>query len=121
MHVIKRNRGRSDLDRQQRASEWGKLIAVAVGLLLVMSFFFDDMGIPQYWAMRNQEQQLEREIRELKVKNAELHLEVDRLRYDPERLEELAREQLGFVRKGETVYQLAPSVPPVGAGSVLPR
>lgn len=121
MQVIRRNRGRSDLDRQQRASEWGKLIALAVGLLLMISFFFDDMGIPQYWAMRNQEQQLEREIRELKVKNAELHLEVDRLRYDPERLEELAREQLGFVRKGETVYQLAPSVPSVGAGSVVPR
>ena len=71
--------------------------------------------------MRNQEQQLEREIRELRVKNAELHLEVDRLRYDPERLEELAREQLGFVRKGETVYQLAPSGPSGGAGSVTSR
>jgi len=89
--------------------------------LLVLSLFFDEMGIPQYWGMRDQEHQLEREIRELRVKNAELHLEVDRLRYDPERLEELAREQLGFVRKGETVYQVAPSGPSVGAGNVTPR
>jgi cell division protein FtsB len=40
--------------------------------------------------------------------NAELRIDIDRVQYDPIRLEELARERLGYVRKGETVYQLAP-------------
>jgi cell division protein FtsB len=34
--------------------------------------------------------------------------EIDRLEHDPSRIEQLARERLGFVRKGETVYQVVP-------------
>ena len=34
--------------------------------------------------------------------------DIDRLEHDPARIEQLARERLGYVRKGETVYQLVP-------------
>ncbi len=106
--MIKRNRGRADLGRQQQASQWGLLLGVGVGFLLLVSFFFDEMGFPRYWQIRKQVSQLEQEITALKATNANLKMDVDRLRYDPERIEELAREELGLVRKGETVYQLAP-------------
>ncbi|GKS58940.1 hypothetical protein YTPLAS18_24670 [Nitrospira sp.] len=110
--MIKRNRGRADLGRQQQVWEWGLLLGGIIVVLLVVSFFFDDMGFPRYWNLRHQVSQLEQEIDDLRRGNARMKLEVDRLRHDPERLEELAREQLGFVRKGETVYQLAPPAPP---------
>ena len=109
MSMIKRNRGRTVLGRQQQAWEWSLLIGGALVLLLVVSFFFDDMGFPRYWRMRHQVTQLEAEIAALKEANARTRMEVDRLRYDPDRLEAIAREELGFVRKGETVYQVAPS------------
>lgn len=112
--MIKRNRGRVDLGRQQQVWEWGLLLGGIIVLLLVVSFFFDDMGFPRYWSLRQQVSQLEEEIDGLRRGNARMKMEADRLRHDPERLEELAREQLGFVRKGETVYQLAPTAPIAG-------
>jgi cell division protein FtsB len=38
-----------------------------------------------------------------------LRQDIDGLQHDPAKIEQLAREQLGYVRKGETVYQLIPS------------
>lgn len=107
--MIKRNRGRADLGRQQQVWEWGVLIGVVVALLLVVSFFFDEMGFPRYWRLRQQVSQLEQDIATLRSSNAQMKMDVDRLRYDPERIEALAREELGLVRKGETVYQVAPN------------
>ena len=51
-------------------------------------------------------QTLEEEIRELERMSAELQTEIHRVQHDPARIEELARERLGFVREGETVYQI---------------
>jgi len=70
------------------------------------SFFFDEMGVPKYFEMRRHAQQLEQDIHELERTNAGLRTDIHQVLYDPARIEELARERLGFVRKGETVYQL---------------
>jgi cell division protein FtsB len=51
---------------------------------------------------------LELDIKELEQTNGDLRVEVRRIQHDPARIEELARERLGFVKKGETVYQLVP-------------
>ena len=40
--------------------------------------------------------------------NGALRGEIARLQHDPAKIEQLARERLGYVRKGETVYQLSP-------------
>jgi len=69
---------------------------------------FGEMGVPRYLGMRDYAQQLERELVQLQRLNGELRMDIDRVQYDPIRIEELARERLGYVRRGETVYQLAP-------------
>ena len=51
---------------------------------------------------------LERQIVGLRTENAQLHLEVTKLRDDPDALEEVARERLGFVKPGEKVLKLPP-------------
>jgi cell division protein FtsB len=43
----------------------------------------------------------------LRGENASLRTDIGRLQRDPTKIEQLARERLGFVRKGETVYQLS--------------
>ena len=45
----------------------------------------------------------------------ELTAEVDRLRSDPEFIEQMARERLGLVKPGDRVYKLPPSPGPAGA------
>ena len=77
-------------------------------MALTVSLFFDEMGVRRYMAMQQHARELEVEIRELEQTNSALRVEVKRIQHDPARIEELARERLGFVKKGETVYQLVP-------------
>jgi cell division protein FtsB len=104
--MTRRNRSRTSLQRQKRTSLGFVLIGLAFGAVLVASFFFDEMGVPKYLQMQRHAQRLKQEIQEIERANAELRTEITRLHQDPVRIEELARERLGFVRKGETVYQI---------------
>lgn len=105
--MTRRNRSHHALHRRWWASRGITLIVgLAIFAVLVVSFFFDEMGVPKYLGMLRHAQHLEGEIRELERTNAELQTEVHRVQHDPARIEELARERLGFVREGETVYQI---------------
>ena len=106
--MIKPNRGRDWLNWRRKLSTAGKWAGLLTLLLMAGSLIFGEMGIPRYLGMREYKQQLERELVQLQRLNGELRLDIDRVQYDPIRIEELARERLGYVRKGETVYQLAP-------------
>jgi len=106
--MVKPNRGRDWLHWQRRAvtiAKWSGLVAL---LLMMGSLMFGQMGVPRYLGMRQHAEELEHELVQLQRLNGELRTDIDRVQYDPVRIEELARERLGYVRKGETVYQLAP-------------
>jgi cell division protein FtsB len=64
--------------------------------------------LPRYFSMRDHAQQLEVEIQDLQRMTKALRGDIDRLEHDPVKIEQLARERLGYVRKGETVYQVIP-------------
>ena len=103
--MTRRNRSRSPQHRRVVARRI-LLIGFVFGIVLLGSFFFDEMGVPKYFEMRRYAQQLEQDIRELERTNGGLRTDIHQVQHDPARIEELARERLGFVRKGETVYQL---------------
>ena len=107
--MIKRNRGRQWLDWQRRMMTGAHYVGVVVCLLLLVVLVFGDMGLPRYFSMREHGQQLEVDLQELQRTTRTLQGDIDRLEHDPAKIEQLAREQLGYVRKGETVYQLIPS------------
>ena len=75
-------------------------------LILAVAFFFGDMGLLKYVQMRDNARQMEQELKDMERTNEALRTEIRRTQSDPARLEELARERLGFVRPGETVYQI---------------
>lgn len=87
-------------------------------VVLVVASFFGEMSIPKYLEMRKNAQALELEIQAMAKANAELRTDIGRLQSDPARIEEIARERLGFVRKGETVYQVVDE--PVKIGPAEP-
>ena len=106
--IIKRNRGREWLDWQRRWLTGAQYVGAGMCLLLLLALFFGEMGLPRYFSMRDHARQLERELQELNRATTTLRGEIDRLEHDPSRVEQLARERLGYVRKGETVYQVVP-------------
>jgi len=107
--MTRRNRSHQSVKRIRQTA---KRIALVVGSIfavaLTVSFFFDEMGVRRYIAMQKHARELELDIKELEQTNGDLRIEVRRIQHDPARIEELARERLGFVKKGETVYQLVP-------------
>jgi cell division protein FtsB len=90
--IIKPNRGRDWLDWQRKLCSAGKWVGFGALVLMMGTLLFGEMGISRY----------------LQRLNSALRTDLDRVQYDTTRIEELARERLGYVRKGETVYQLAP-------------
>ena len=107
--IIKRNRGPQWLGWQRRMVTGAHYVGIAVCLLLLTGLIFGDMGLPRYFSMREHAQQLDLDLQDLQRTTRALRGDIDRLEHDPAKIERLAREQLGYVRKGETVYQLVPS------------
>ena len=83
-------------------------VGAGMCLLLLLALFFGEMGLPRYFSMRDYANQLEKDIRDLQRATTGLRGEIDRLEHDPASIEQLARERLGYVRKGETVYHVVP-------------
>ena len=106
--MIKPNRGRDWLEWQRKLCSAGKWVGLGALFLMMGTLLFGEMGISRYLHLRDHAEQLDQELAELQRLNGELRTDLDRVQYDPTRIEELARERLGYVRKGETVYQLAP-------------
>jgi cell division protein FtsB len=107
---IKQNRGRQWLEWRRRMGTVGQIIGVGGGVWLFVALFSGDMGLTRYVLMRGHASNLEQELSTLHRENTVLQQDIDRLQHDPAKIEQLAREQLGYVRKGETVYQLAPDL-----------
>jgi len=82
------------------------LIPILV-LVSVMIFFtfFGDKGLLQVYRLRKELKEIERFNMDLQRENESLRAEIDNLRTNKKYIEELARRELGLVRKGETVYQ----------------
>ncbi len=105
--MMRRNRTHDMVHRRKRLlARVAVLAGGAFAIMLGVAFFFGDMGLFKYLQMRDHSRQLEQELKDLERTNAELRTDIRRAQSDPARIEELARERLGFVRPGETVYQI---------------
>lgn len=76
-------------------------------LLSVMIFFtfFGDKGLFQVYRLRSELKEIEKVNMELRGENERFRVEIDNLRTNKKYIEELARRELGLVKKGEIVYQ----------------
>ena len=86
----------------------------AAGLVLVVAaalVVFAGSGVLRVRAMRQEIAQLERELSGLRAQTDRLSATIDKLRHDPAYIEKLAREDLGYVREGETVLKFPATKP----------
>ncbi len=78
----------------------------AVALVLLG---YGGQSLARVWHMKQQVESLEREIGSLRLETERLAVAIDRLRNDPDHIEQVAREALGLVKPGERVLKLPPS------------
>ncbi len=95
------------VDRSSR-SPFRKRLAIASGVLLgvylLVSFIFGDMGVVKYYRMKLHYHAVNEEIAALRQANVHLSQEVHSLKTDAAYLERIARDKLGLARPGEIVY-----------------
>jgi len=85
---------------------WKKPLALAVGVAVLVTWLMEVSEITQYVRVANESERMNQEIAELEQANSALEKEISLVQNDEFTLEKLARERLGYVRKGEIVYQL---------------
>jgi cell division protein FtsB len=85
------------------------LLACVLGLVaLMVGGLFGNRGMLQLMQERERARRVEHRISDLRSENLQLAAEIRALRTQPRAIERLAREQLGLVRPGETVFVLQP-------------
>jgi len=84
-----------------------RVLITVLMLVLVMIFFtfFGEKGLLQVYRLRKELKEIERVNMELRQENERLRAEIGNLRTNKKYIEELARRELGLVKKGEIVYQ----------------
>ncbi len=83
-------------------------VALAIGLLVVALVCFSHRGLFQIYHFRHERVRLDQENARLTEENARLTRTIDRLRNDPEMIQEFIRRELNFVKKNEIIFQLPP-------------
>jgi cell division protein FtsB len=84
-----------DVGLRRKAATLASIIALVA---LIVGALFGDRGLLHLIDQRHRAEALAREV------DAQLATEITALRSDPRAIERLAREELGFVRPGETLF-----------------
>ncbi len=80
------------------------LFSLLALIALVVGSLFGDRGVLHLMTERERALRLTSEVEELRAENGRLAAEIQALREDPRAIERLAREELGLVRPGETLF-----------------
>jgi cell division protein FtsB len=97
---------------------WSKLTKAAIALIVVAFALL--FGMP-YLRLLQQNERMRADILRLQTqlqieeaKSKQLQVQIDELRNDPNAIERLAREKLGYAKPGETVirFEAPTNVPP---------
>jgi len=104
------NRSKESIHRTERVRRriyWG--IGILAGLYLLVPLIVGDMGVVKYFTLRRTYDRLQQDIQQLTQENQKIETKIHALRSDPDTIEQIARDRLGFVRPGEIIYQFEPS------------
>ena len=85
----------------------GILFTIAIFLLLSLFFFIivSEHGLHELIFLRAEHDKLVEEEKRLSQENFSISIEIDRLKHDPEYIENIARQELGMVAEGEIILK----------------
>ena len=107
--MVRQNRKLKKPGRWSSRRSPGYPLGLSIGIVLCVVWTLQGTGLPQYWMMTQELDRTQEEIVSLEHTNDVLREEIHSLESDLFTLEELARERLGYVKEGETVYQFVES------------
>ncbi len=100
---------------------WPVLVIGGITLLALLYSLFGEVGVISTLKLYSKQKQLAAENVKLREENERLRQEVEKLRSNPSYIEEIARRELGLVKKKEIVIPLDrkgdPASPSPGAKS----
>ncbi len=82
---------------------------VLLGLLVLVLVVHDIFGTHGFLAMRRTQQEIKRvtfELQQLNKENLQLEQEVKELKTDPQKIEKIARDELGLAKPGEVIIKI---------------
>lgn len=82
------------------------IIIVCIIILVALFFVFNKFGVIHYLTLKNEKNNLEEKLEEVKQKNTLLNSQIDSLNNDDGKIEKVAREKYNMKRKGERVIKL---------------
>ena len=105
---------------QKRVIKWalrawrpaGTAVVVVLALLLTWHVINGRNGLSVWQQKRIEDQQLQKEIKDLQQENAQLRDHIERLKTNPDAIEHEAREKLHYAKPGEVIYTLQDQPPP---------
>ncbi len=71
-----------------------------------------DQGLIAYWELRSEADRLRVDVAQMESRKSDLVRVIKSLLDDPDYIEQVARQKLGFVRPDELVLQIPPMSPP---------
>jgi cell division protein FtsB len=81
-------------------------VLALVTVVLVVDALVGDKGLLETMRARRQYAAVEAALNATRQENSRMREEIRRLREDPSKIEAIAREELGLIRPGETVFIL---------------
>ena len=97
------------------------IVLVVIVCMLQRELWFGRGGKGDVAALEREMARQNAVMEELRLRNQALAAEVADLKQGSEAVEELARSELGMIRKGETFVQVYPATPPFAKGSARPE
>jgi cell division protein FtsB len=98
---VAREERSGEISLRRKAATLGSIIALVA---LIVGALFGDRGLLHLIEQRHRTEVLALELGALQAENASLTMEIAALRSDPRAIERIAREELGMLRPGETVF-----------------
>lgn len=82
-------------------------VALLIFVTLSLVIVFGDSGLADLNLLRNGRDDLKKKNYGLAMENLSLCRAIERLKYDPIYVENIARQELGLVREGEIIYKIS--------------
>jgi cell division protein FtsB len=96
--------GLAALIRRPKGRRTVQYLLVFIGCVLVVDALVGDRGVLQMLKKRQEIQALDQQLAAARAENARLAALAHRLKYDPAAIEELARRDLGLIKRGEKMF-----------------